>query len=63
MPCPADAGQGVAPHGGAWIEMTEYAAPGATIAVAPHGGAWIEMFRPRRNARASAGRPSRRGVD
>ena len=33
----------VAPHGGAWIEMTVVLKTKVQDGVAPHGGAWIEM--------------------
>ena len=35
--------QQVAPHAGAWIEITSTMAALATIWVAPHAGAWIEI--------------------
>ncbi|EJF40497.1 hypothetical protein HMPREF1141_1531 [Clostridium sp. MSTE9] len=35
----------VAPHAGAWIEISDIAVTSFTIAVAPHAGAWIEMPR------------------
>jgi len=34
---------GVAPHGGAWIEISTYHAVTLNLQVAPHGGAWIEI--------------------
>ena len=37
----------VAPHAGAWIEMTRARCLKATVSVAPHAGAWIEIFRSR----------------
>ena len=33
----------VAPHAGAWIEMTSLATWCPCVLVAPHAGAWIEM--------------------
>ena len=35
---------GVAPHGGAWIETDGHQARGNDGLVAPHGGAWIETL-------------------
>ena len=34
----------VAPHGGAWIEISLRAVWYRSHIVAPHGGAWIEMI-------------------
>ena len=36
----------VAPHAGAWIEITNIYSPSETYAVAPHAGAWIEICVP-----------------
>ena len=33
----------VAPHAGAWIEITKNGTKEDTFAVAPHAGAWIEI--------------------
>jgi len=33
----------VAPHAGAWIEITNYEARLCVAIVAPHAGAWIEI--------------------
>ena len=35
---------GVAPHAGAWIEMTALLPEALQEFVAPHAGAWIEIF-------------------
>ena len=35
----------VAPHAGAWIEITAPIAVNLSSAVAPHAGAWIEIAR------------------
>ena len=34
----------VAPHAGAWIEMSIAVSISSSATVAPHAGAWIEMF-------------------
>ena len=34
----------VAPHMGAWIEMSEIFSPSHDTSVAPHMGAWIEIY-------------------
>ena len=39
----------VAPHWGAWIEISLINRIGGTMVVAPHWGAWIEIFYERDN--------------
>ena len=53
----------VAPHAGAWIEISGWAAIGMWRAVAPHAGAWIEIGLPLLFFRISGSRSPCGSVD
>jgi len=53
----------VAPHVGAWIEMSLLGVILKTLFVAPHVGAWIEISHALPVDRYNLGRTSRRCVD
>ena len=55
--------RGVAPHVGAWIEITACNRHGRTSPVAPHVGAWIEMSGLSLRLTAAARRTPRGCVD